>query len=212
MLDRLRNWLTAHPARTVAWGWMLTLAVIVVTGTALVRCAHAAETPVVVWQAPTKNCDGTNVPVTGPTAIAKVRVEWGTCPAGVIVPETTLVLPAPDSGNSTETACFRAFATNGEGNESGPSTVSCVSFAVPEDPCVPRPPTGLKSTLATVYETYAFGGKTYLGASIGTAPIGSACLAASYVINAITYHAIDPALVTLKRQPKAAIVTRCSAG
>jgi hypothetical protein len=210
MLDRIRNWLTNHPPRVVVLVWLLALTLLALAGMFMVRNAHAAETPVVEWSAPTKNCNGTNVPATGPTAIAKVRVEWGTCPAGVIVPETTLVLPAPDAGNSTATACFRAYATNGEGNESGPSTVSCVSFAVPEDPCVLPPPTGLRSTLTTVYETYAFGGNTYLGASIGTAPIGSACLAASYVVNAITYHAIDPALVALKRQPKAAIVTRCA--
>lgn len=207
MLDRFRDWLTGHPLRTVAWGWIMVLMIVSFLGLFVTRAW--SETPVAIWRAPTKNCDGTVVPVTGPTAIARVRLEWSACPTGAMPPpEGTITLSAPDAGNSLATACFQAFATNAEGQESGPSTVKCVSVTVPVDPCLPAP--GLKTTLATVYEIYAFNGQTYLGASIGTAPIGTPCRAQSYTINGIVYHEVPLGSVTLKRQPKSAVVTRCA--
>jgi hypothetical protein len=124
-----------------------------------------------------------------------------------------LTLPAPaEVARGPATACFRAFATNAEGEESGPSNVACANFAVPTDPCITPPPTGLKTTLGTVYETYSLAGKTYLGASVGTAPIGTACLANSVTINGLVYYEVPISAVTLKRPPKSAVVTRCSTG
>jgi hypothetical protein len=165
----------------------------------------------VSWTLPTQNTDNSAIPLTGTTALASTRVEWGTCSgtafgtkAGetlVNVPATTTTVPNLTDG---QTYCFRAFSRNVAGAESTASLV--VSKAVP----VPTPKPPVIVTVATVvYEIslHPIEG-VRLGRNVGTIRRGVAC--GPEPIVGVDYFEVPTSSVTLSKSPKSAVlVAQC---
>lgn len=211
MLDRFRDWLTLHPARTVAWGWMITLALITVAGLVAVRCAHAA-TLSGSFALPTQYEDGTALPQ---ASIKHIRVEVGTCLAGPAfgVKEGEQLVPPPATAWAVTVPrafgqfCGRAQTETVTGSLS--SWTGPVTRTITEPP--PKPPV-LSSSITIAYETWQFSGKVYLGRSVGTLPLGVPCGAAVYQSFLVTYYEIPREAVNLTKVPKAGpLVTQCVA-
>jgi hypothetical protein len=211
MFYRLRDWLTTHPARTVAWGWMLTLAVIVLVGVGMVRCAQAADATA-IWTNPTQRVDGTAL---APGELRETQIDYAKCVTGTnnfpaiaegtkafAYPAATGVIPGLAYGKW----CFRARAIDTGSVASDNSGTVWVQYLAP-----PKPPV-LSASITIAYETWRFQDKTYLGRSVGTVPLGTPCGAAVYQSFSVTYYEIPRESVTLAKVPKAGpLVTQCTA-
>lgn len=107
--------------------------------------AAQAATAQVSWQLPTTNIDGSPIPATGPGSIAAARVEWGSCLEsnvfGTAAGEVVVAAPANTTTvinlAAATTYCFRVFARNTYGAESGPSNTAAKAIPTP----VPGVPT-----------------------------------------------------------------------
>lgn len=182
---------------------------------ALFSGAAFAQTATVTWTNPTLNTDGSAIPATGPTALASTRVEYGSCSgtafgtkAGEVVvpqPSTTTTITSLTAGS---TYCFRAYAKNVGGAESGPSVV--VSKAIPLP--VPNPPV-LSATITVAYEAVPdqWDG-VKLGRAVGTLALGTTCIDNPIQTNKGEYYEVPLDKVTLTKVPKpnSRIVTKCA--
>lgn len=174
----------------------------------IVHRADAAEATL-TWTLPAQNTDGSAIPTTGAGAITSSRVEWGSCAGsafGTKAGEATV--PAPGAtytvaGLAPATWCFRAFASNSYGVESGPSGV--VSKVVV--PPTPKPPV-LVTVNVVAYEVlpHPIEG-TRLGRNVGTVRLGTAC-GPEPVVQTFggTYYEVPREAVALTKTPKSAVV------
>ena len=172
-----------------------------------------ANTATVTWTPPTTNTDGSAIPASGAGSIASYRVEWGSCVSGafgtkageqvVTAPTTSLVVTPLTAG---QTYCFRAYAKNTFGAESGPSSVA--SKLIP--PPVPNPPTIV--TVATVVYDVRTNGS--IGRLVGRVPLGTECVGAVYRrwADGTTWHEVPRDDVTFSREARSAkVYAKCKA-
>lgn len=173
MLDRLRGWLTAHPARTVAWGWIIALVLITLAGIAVVRSAHAA-TATLDWTNATQREDGTAL---APGELRETQIDYAKCTAGTnTFPPTadgTKVFPFPAiTGTIPNLAygkwCFRARHIDSTGLASLDSGTVWANYLAP-----PKPPT-LLTVKSLVWDYRLKNGAEELRV-VGTIEAGKKC-------------------------------------
>jgi len=174
-----------------------------------VSSAYGA-TATLTWTNPTTNTDDSPIPSSGPGSLASIRYEWGTCAGaafGTKSGENTLTpagTTATVSNLGPGTWCFRVFAKNTYGIESDASNVAVKIVPPP----TPKPP--LLSTITIAYETWRFFGRTYLGRSVGTVPLGTPC---GELVTGRNWYEIPADAVALTRTPRPGpLVTQCASG
>lgn len=166
------------------------------------------------WAHPTQYVDNTPIPAGG---LSGTEIRYGRCNAtrnGLLATPApvTVSVPFPATtrtitGLSNGEWCYQARSTQPVGS---PSDWTGHVWGLID--LKPKPPV-LSSTITTAYETWQFGGKVYLGRSIGTAPIGTECQAAVVQSFGLTYYEIPATAVTLTpgRTPRPGpLVTKCA--
>lgn len=210
MLDRLRGWLTAHPARTVAWGWLLALALVSFAGIAMVRCAHAADATL-TWTNATQREDGTALAA---GEIKETQIDYAKCTAGTnnfpptrdgmtafAWPAVTGKVLALPYGKW----CFRARHIDSTGLSSADSGTVWAVYLAP-----PKPPTLLTvASLVWEMKTHPVDGP-YLSRVVGTIAAGKPCHGLAPQTG-FDLFAVDRADVDLTKRPKAdaMLVAQC---
>lgn len=128
------------------------------------------------WTNATQNVDGTDIPPTGPDALASTTIEWSRCD-----PETSMVqvpfeieVVTPDITEKTITTgsgtfCFRAKHTNEAGASSDftPVVVKVIN-------AIPMPPGDFVVSALTVYSVQKLN-DGFLLLAIGKVPLGTPC-------------------------------------
>lgn len=172
MLDRLRDWATAHPYRVAAWGWIIALAILSVAGVFVTR-AHAA-TATLEWVNPTQREDGTALAA---GELKEVQIDYAKCTAGTNnfppTREGMVAFPFPAvTGQITGLAygkwCFRARAVDSAGVPSVDTATVWAQYLAP-----PKPPT-LVTVKSLVWDYRLKGGVEELRV-VGTIEAGKAC-------------------------------------
>jgi hypothetical protein len=173
-----------------------------------------ADDATVTWTHPTQYVDNSPIPAGG---ISATEIQYGKCNAtrtGLLATPApvTVSVPFPTTtrtitGLTTAEWCFAARSLQPVGS---PSDWTAQVWKLID--IKPKPPV-LSSTITIAYETWTFGGKVYLGRSIGTAPIGTECQAAIVQSFGVTYYQIPATAVTLTpgRTPRPGpLVTKCA--
>lgn len=182
---------------------------VVIIGGALLILAlsHGAQAgeATLTWTNPTQNTDGSAIPASGPGSLTATRVEYGSCAGlsfGTVAGEVVVNQPATSTviqNLAVGTHCFRVFARNTYGIESGPSNVDSKTFAPP----TPNPPVLTVAAGATAYEIQLLGnGQVKLGRNVGTVTMDGAC-GSEFVTG---YYAVAGEYVDYYRTPKSSIV------
>jgi hypothetical protein len=168
---------------------------------------------VVSWTHPTQYTDNTPIPAGG---LSGTEIQYGKCNAtrtGLLATPApvTVSVPFPATtrtitGLTNAEWCFAARSTQPVGSPS-----DWTGFAWKLIDLQPKPPV-LSSTITTAYETWKFLGKTYLGRSVGSIPLGVECGAAVVQTSTAVYHEIPSSAVTFNKTPRPGpLVTRCAA-
>lgn len=188
----------------------LLMAALFVFGTA------QAYNATVSWTNPTTNTDGSAIPASGAGSLTSTRVEHGSCVGSAFGTKNGEVVVNQPATSTTITgfapgyvACFRAYAKNTFGNESGPSIVGTKTMPTP----TPNPPV-LGATITVAYEILPdrWDG-VKLGRNIGTVEKGAPCMGDPIQTNKGEYYEVALDNVKLRKMPKSAIVvTKCAAG
>jgi hypothetical protein len=169
--------------------------------------AHAATQ--ISWTLPTTNTDGSSIPASGTGSLTSSRVEYGTCSGssfGTKISEIVVGVPATNAvieDLAAGTYCFRVFAKNTYGTESGPSAVVSKTIATP----VPNPPT-LVTVSTVAYDYIKKGNRFVLGKPVGTVPLGTAC--GSFVIKNKGTSYYEVSNVTFTGTTRSAPIAICS--
>lgn len=170
---------------------------------ALLPVMASAANVTVSWNNPATNTDGSSIPASGDGSLISTRVEYGICNG----PMTSLTVQQPATsvevtGLAVGTWCFRAYAKNTYGQESGPSNIAQKVI----QPTTPNPPTIV--TVETVaYELNENGREVKLGRNVGSIPLGTVCSGFPLVEKGgKKYYELPLDVVTLDRMPKSAVV------
>lgn len=162
------------------------------------------------WTNPTTNTNGTAIPASGPGSLTETRVEYGTCDGtgfGTATGEVRVPAPATETTitgfEPGMTVCFRNFARNTYGNESGPSNIGTKTFPTP----TPQPPV-LTVVPPVAYEIKRTPeGLVKLGRDVGNVMAGTECSEVAFVANNHgTFYAVPTEAVTLYRKPRSQIL------
>lgn len=201
--NRFAYWLDRNYVPASVALWIACLMLLAMLGLIATR-AQAADASV-SWTMPTQNTDNTPIPATGSGSIASSRVEWGSCIGtafGTKAGEATVPAPATSyvvADLAPATWCFRAYAKNTFGVESGPSVVVSKVIVPP----TPKPPVITVATLA-----YDLTSRGSIGRLVGKVPLGTACVGDVVKTwkDGSTFYEVPRDSVTLTRQPRSAIV------
>ena len=206
MMNRLLDWVEHNHLRATL---IILAALLLLFSVAFCSLANAADATV-SWQHPTKNTDGSSIPASGAGSIASTRVEYGSCSGTAFGTKAGEVsVPAPAASTTItdfaagSTSCFRAYAKNTFGVESGASAVVSKVFPAP----TPNPPV-LSSTITVAWDLKR--GKP--ARIVGRIPLDLPC--GDFVAKAgkYRYYEIPIEAVHLTRKPRSSrVVTRCAA-
>lgn len=176
-----------------------------------VHRAHAADATV-SWTHPTEYTDNTPILL---GALTQTSIQYGKCNAGqngllASPAPVTVVVPYPATsrvitGLGDGTWCFAARS------ETANAQSAFTPYVFKAIILTPKPPV-MNSTITVAYETWKFFGKTYLGRSVGSIPLGVPCSAQIVKTGNTTYYEIPSSAVKFNRTPRPGpIVTRCAA-
>lgn len=182
MIDRrLDRWMTAIERDPIKFALtVISIAVLCLFAVLVFAGPAQAADATVSWTPPTTNVDGSTIPASGAGSIASTRVEYGSCSGtafGTKAGEVTALAPATSTTitgfAAGTTSCFRAYARNTYGIESGPSSVQSKAFPTP----TPNPPVLAVPVIAGMLQTPAYSvtqaGK--IGTFVGFVDVGAQC-------------------------------------
>ena len=142
----------------------------------------SSQSATLTWTAPTRTVENTPIPATGPEALQKYRIEYGTCSTpppnpvfGVVAGNQEVNHPALTmtiTGLAPGLTCFRAYAINNSNVSSAPSNAASKIVTA----AAPQPPGNLTVNVANTnaYKMrQSVGGWTFV--KIGTVPAGTEC-------------------------------------